>query len=759
MTNSKNIIINKLKKDLLSEKSKEDYLTRIENKLSEYDIDDISIKASLVEHYLAEEILNIQEDLKSYDFESARHKTTKMFNKFQSRYGIRGSNRDELTNLFNHINILSDNEKDIFMSISKFHYSVSNYLITKIRGINNILELNKEDLDEEIKTFVFSPELDRILKKQSILNEEKANFYVFFDYVRKEVLPYMKHENIAKFYLYTLSGNFFNDLKDPEFSKMFLNNSKEEVAALLQIKIKKHQIPMFLENKDKSNDYNAKIKLKSFSLRYMLNDNQSTPSGYIDFAIQDFMNPKKIYVAHIKASTMENDIYKHDESSLIVDRALKNWASLNDVELITFDSQKGHKIENFLSSSIDKNDNDFKDIKQILDTVINKLVYKYNNYEKEIIQPGDTKYSLESLKKQSAYETFILLCENIHNGNLDVTKANGSTLKIFSRSMDWIEYNLLNDPEFLSNSSLVENLKKSIVKTFNKFENSRLVTDKIFRLLNELDETHLNKLFNKVSINKYYKEVLSKKGYYDILAPSDFISVSDNFKIDKFKDKLFKSLTPVVDSFIKLEKANRINATKMERIYLKYNAYHTEQYEPNKIDIKIIDDNGKITTNKKYFSQKAEFEPITAYQKHIVSLFDITINRDANFNIEYVKNSLSNLCSKLENRSYFEEFNSQKRSVRNELYNVKMSLSNKVLENIKGLINELEVDIEPIINKANLDYNKHVPNEISKLSDLKDKVSEFNLNSLIKTVDMDEFESLKKELYQDKKSPSIKYRV
>lgn len=755
-----NIIFNKLKGELIAEQhNTQDYIRAIYTKLREYEISDIPLTAKLLEHFLIEDINKIQENLKISDFETAKYQSMEMFSKFQSVYGFNHNDVSEITELLSHIDQLSTDEKNVFLSVLKRQNGVSDFIVDKIKNIKDLSFLTRDELNNEIETCIFSDDLDKILRKKYALNEENAGFYLFFNYVRKEILPNINHETVVKFYLYALSGKLHDDLKDENFSKIFIEKTTDQISESLQKKIKMHQIPMMLENRDKSDDYSNKIKLKSFPLSYMNRGDRSTPQGYIDYAISDVSNENKIYVAHIKASTMENDIYKHDEKSLVVDRALKNWAKLNGKDLVTFDSQKGHKMDlikkNYIDVNADKNNIDFPELKRILDTVINKLVYEYTKYDKTIIQPGDIKYSVETLNKKTAYENFILLCENITNNVLDINNTNGGTLKIFSRSMDWINHNLLNDPEFLSNKNSILELRKAIIDVAEKFNKSQLISDKIHSVLDRTKSKNLDDLYQEVSLSIYTKEVLSKNGYFNMLSPDDFINVNDNFKIDKFKDKIYQSMVPIIHEFIRLEKTNRSNGRRLENIHLKYKEYHDGTYTPNSITRKV---NGVDKTT--YFSAYSEFEPRNSFGKDIVKILDMTILRENSLNPVKIKELLNVIINGLESGSYFDEFDSKKSyyDVKRVVNTVKNVSLDSFISNLKNVVNELDNEITPIIVSAKNRYEKDVPREITRLTSLLNKISDFKKQSSYnESIDMVEFEKLKKELHrQDKKAIKLK---
>ena len=761
MEHNTNIIFNKLKGELIAEQhNTKDYIRAIYTKLREYEISDIPLTAKLLEHFLIEDINNIQENLKISDFETAKYQSMEMFSKFQSVYGFNHNDVSEITELLGHIEQLSTDEKNVFLSVLKRQNGVSDFIVDKIKNIKDLSFLTRDELNTEIETCIFSDDLDKVLRKKYALNEENAGFYLFFNYVRKEILPNINHETVVKFYLYALSGKLHDDLKDENFSKMFIEKNTDQISEALQKKIKIHQIPMMLENRDKSDDYSNKIKLKSFPLSYMNRGEKSTPQGYIDYAISDILNESKIYVAHIKASTMENDIYKHDERSLVVDRALKNWAKLNGKELVTFDSQKGHKMEiikkNYIDINADKNNIDFPELKKILDTLINKLVYEYTKYDKTIIQPGDIKYSIETLNKKTAYENFILLCENITKNVLDINNTNGGTLKIFSRSMDWINHNLLNDPEFLSNKNSILELRKAIIDVSEKFNKSQLISDKIHGVLDRTKSKNLEDLYQEVSLSIYTKEVLSKNGYFNMLSPDDFINVNENFKIEKFKDKIYQTMLPIIHEFMRLEKTNRSNGRKLENIHLKYKEYHDGYYTPNSITRKIDGESKTI-----YFSNPTEFQPKTSFEKDFVKVLDMTILREDSLNPVKVKELLNSVINGLESGSYFDEFDSKKRyyDVRRVVNAVKNVSLDSFVNSLKNVVDELDNEITPIIVSAKNRYEKDVPREITRLTSLLNKISEFKKQSSYnESIDMVEFEKLKTELNRQNKT-AIKLKV
>lgn len=759
MEHNTNIIFNKLKGELIAEQhNTQDYIRAIYTKLREYEISDIPLTAKLLEHFLIEDINNIQENLKISDFETAKYQSMEMFSKFQSVYGFNHNDVSEITELLSHIEQISTDEKNVFLSVLKRQNGVSDFIVDKIKNIKDLSFLTRDELNNEIEACIFSDDLDKILRKKYALNEENAGFYLFFNYVRKEILPNINHETVVKFYLYALSGKLHDDLKDKNFSKMFVEKTTDQISEALQQKIKMHQIPMMLENKDKSDDYSNKIKLKSFPLSYMNRGEKSTPQGYIDYAISDILNENKIYVAHIKASTMENDIYKHDERSLVVDRALKNWGNLNGKELVTFDSQKGHKMDiikkNYIDVNADKNNIDFPELKKILDTVINKLVYEYTKYDKTIIQPGDIKYSIETLNKKTAYENFILLCENITKNVLDINNTNGGTLKIFSRSMDWINHNLLNDPEFLLNKNSILELRKAIIDVSEKFNKSQLISDKIHSVLDRTKSKNLEDLYQEVSLSIYTKEVLSKNGYFNMLSPDDFINVADNFKIDTFKDKIYQTMVPIIQEFMRLEKTNRSNGRKLENIHLKYKAYHDEAYIPNSITRKI-DGEDKTT----YFSTYPEFQPKTSFEKDFVKILDMTVLREDSLNPLKIKELLNTVINGLESGLYFDEFDSKKRyyDVKRVVNAVKNVSLDSFINSLKNVVNELDNEITPIIVSAKNRYDKDVPKEITRLTSLLNKISDFKKQSSYnESIDMAEFEKLKKEVDTNKVSKKLK---
>ena len=261
MEHNTNIIFNKLKGELIAEQhNTQDYIRAIYTKLREYEITDIPLTAKLLEHFLIEDINNIQESLKISDFETAKYQSMAMFSKFQSVYGFNHNDVSEITELLGHIEQISTDEKNVFLSVLKRQNGVSDFIVDKIKNIKDLSFLTRDELNTEIETCIFSEDLDKVLRKKYALNEENAGFYLFFNYVRKEILPNINHETVVKFYLYALSGKLHDDLKDENFSKMFIEKNTDQISEALQKKIKMHQIPMMLENRDKSDDYSNKIK-------------------------------------------------------------------------------------------------------------------------------------------------------------------------------------------------------------------------------------------------------------------------------------------------------------------------------------------------------------------------------------------------------------------------------------------------------------------------------------------------------------------
>lgn len=700
-----------------------------------------SAMQEVVDDILTRNISHVNKLLAESNFKEANAKTKKIFNDFKFNY----STRDYVASS----NILSEHEKTIFQTVLWGSLGAHDFISNRLSSLKGINKLDQNILMKNIDDIVFSEEMDKVINKKYVLNEDNAFFYMFFNYIRKEILPSYEHEAAVSFYLYALSGNLHKDLKDTEFNKIFFTGDKESIKEALLEKQKSHQIPLYLEYSDKSNNYSCKVTYKNFPFRYLNNNRETAPSGYIDYAIKDSEDDSKIYIGFVKSTTMENDIHGHAKKSVAIDTALSKWSIKNNKKIEFFDSQKGHKLS-FITSRM-LNRSDFSEIEKIeikkhMDTIINRLNYHYTGVKKNIIQPGDTKYSIEDLERKNVYEDFIYITKLITNNDLKIDTKDGTIVKIFKESLEWLSQNIINDKDFVKNKNIINEIKKSLIEVNDFFDKEMLISGSIKNLLNRLKNNNLEELEKEIRLQFLAKKLLTEESYFKSLNSKDFISIADFKKIENFKNDLFNKIEPFIQEVIKFESLHRINATKMSNIYLKHKYIRTSEYNPIGINEKYDKEQGKyVETKIKYFSQYEMFTPNKSYQKSIESLLLISNDRNGIESLNNLEVVINNLMKNIDNGKLFNEIKSNKNEIDFIFENIEFK---RMIFNFSKKLSEIndfyKNDIEVVINESRNKYQREVPSKIKeieeKLVQLRNFRKESNYNEHIDQNKLDKLE-------------------
>lgn len=708
-----------------------DYISIVDSIFDEQKLTrDPEVFAKVIQKTLGNEILDIENIIKSYKFDAAREKSSLFFDKFDSL------DNEFAKQVVRNLDI-STPEKNIFLAVLNNENGVADFIANKCIEFNSF----SENLKKNVEELILSDEMHEKLSKKLPLNSEDASFFLFFDYVRQQVLPSMNHESVMKFYMYAESGNFEKDLKeDPQLKNAFINKDSKEIQEVLFKKIKESQIGLKLDHPDKSSDFTAKIVISKLPESYMEKTNRSTPSGFIDYAIFDANDSKKVHIVNVKAATIESDIYAHDEKSVIADRALKNWSRLNDYSLVIHESQGSHRKEKILKHFLkeefhDLDNEDFSKVKEVLDTVINRLVDNYNGTKKNIIQPGDCKYTTEHLDKQPAYKVFIELAKMINDDQINLNTSNDSIFKVVSKSVNWLSRNLSVDAEFLSNEENVKELRHELKGLRNKFSDKDLLVNSIKRLLSDTTPTVIEQKTNEARLNRLERTVKEEKSFLSNVSYFDLITKKDADRVVAYKNNLFKFTVKLAQSFISLEKDNRSNAIKMERIKEKYSLMFNSAHSVRA----LIEDGEKI-----YFSSP-QFKARENYQKDIEALFKITENDNGVLDNQNVEKSLAKVIKELRNDTYTDLFDNVNNGVltSNKFFFLN-NMKEEFIQSAKELIkrgNELMPEIK---NNAAQRYKTQIEPNISILNDQSKKIAifqdKYDDEGEIKTKDVIELE-------------------
>jgi len=723
-----------------------DYISILNDLFEAQDITKTPEKfADVIESYFADEIVEIEDILKGFRFDDAREKSNLFFDKFSNNLDA-----DFAKDVVNNFKSISLSEKNIFLAILGNENGVADFIANKCKEIK---DLDKDAIKESVQEFILSERMHEMLSKRIALNADEACYYLFFDYVRQQVLPNMNHESAMKFYIYVESNNFIKDLKEDEsFNNVFVNGTKEEIQEKLFKKIKDKQFPLKLIHDDKSDDSTAKIQVQKLPETYVNNMHKTSPSGYIDYAIFDAEIPNLLHIVNVKASTIESDIYEHDEKSVILDRSLKYWARTNGATLAIHESQGSHKKEklmkHFLSDTVGVlSEEEYKEVKKVLDTVINKLVDAYNGINKHIIQPGDCKYSTQDLKDKNAYEAFVDFAKLVNEDKLKINGSNGSVFKIASKSIKWLPRVMLNDPEFLSNPENVSQLRNALKGLRNKFVGKDTIADDIKRLLSDTTSDVIGKKIKEAKLNKLDKDVNDEHNYYKGLNSLDFISSDDNKILDDLRDRLFMFAKNISKEFVRLEQDNRINATKMSNIKEKYTLIHDSSYA-----VKSLKD---YTGEKQYFTSP-NFKATTNYQKDIESIFKLTQFKDGIFDTNNVEKTLKKIIKEVQSDIYLDNFDSNANAglVGGTKVFFMSKMKDKLILEAKRIIKDVNEQVPFVKRKANDKFKEEVEGTRETLKMKVEKVNKFRADT-----DDDEFidPDKLKELENDilRKTPSV----
>lgn len=672
--------------------------------------------AKIIENYFADEIIEIESVLKGFRFDDAREKSALFFDKFNDNLDSDFA-KEVIKNLTN----ISPSEKNIFLAILGNENGIADFIANKCKEIK---DLGSAELKESVEEFMLSDRMHEMLSKRIALNADEASYYLFFDYVRQQVLPNMNHESAMKFYLYVESGNFFKDLKEDEsFNKVFLNENKDILIKTLFEKIKSRQYPLKLVHDNKESDYTAKIQVQKLPESYIEKPNRTSPSGYIDYAIFDADNPNILHIINVKASTIESDIYEHDEKSVVLDRSLKYWARTNGYTLVIHESQGSHKKEklmkHFISEAIGElNDIQYKSIKKVLDTVINKLVDAYTGTEKNIIQPGDCKYTSKELKEKNAYEVFVQFTKLINDDILKINSSNSSIFKMTSKSIKWLSKIILKDPDFLMNPESVAEIRQGLKGLRAKFVEKDTIADEIKRLLSDTTPDVIDKKIKEARLNKLERNVAEEKNYYKSLEPLDFISDSENEMLDKIRERIFNFASNLSKEFIRFEKDNRINATKMSNIKEKYTLIFRSPYA-----VKSLTD---FQGDKVYFTN-SNFKASSNYQKDIESAFKLTQYKDGVFNTVAIEKVLSRIIKDIESDVYLDNFDSDANAglVGGTKIFFMSRVKEKMISEAKKIIKEVNEIVPAIKRTSNDKFKNEVEGVKTILSEKSIKIEKF----------------------------------
>lgn len=214
-----------------------DYISILNDLFEAQDITKTPEKfADVIESYFADEIVEIEDILKGFRFDDAREKSNLFFDKFSNNLDA-----DFAKDVVNNFKNISLSEKNIFLAILGNENGVADFIANKCKEIK---DLDKDAIKESVQEFILSERMHEMLSKRIALNADEACYYLFFDYVRQQVLPNMNHESAMKFYIYVESNNFIKDLKEDEsFNNVFVNGTKEEIQEKLFKKIKDKQFP------------------------------------------------------------------------------------------------------------------------------------------------------------------------------------------------------------------------------------------------------------------------------------------------------------------------------------------------------------------------------------------------------------------------------------------------------------------------------------------------------------------------------------
>lgn len=688
---------------------------------------DPKIFAKAIESSIGNELLDIENILKAYKFDSAKEKSGFFFGKFDSLED------DFAKEVIRNLNI-SNAEKNIFIAVISNENGVADFIANKCLEYT---EANDGKLRKSIESLILSDEMHEKLSKKLPLTSDDASFFLFFDYVRQQVLPSMNHESVMKFYMYVESGNFEKALKnDLELKEAFTKKDPQTIQETLFKKIKQSQIGLKLVHDDKSSDYTAKIQIEKLPETYLDKLSKTSPSGFIDYAIADVNDPKKIHIVNVKAATIESDIYKHDEKSIVADRALKNWARLNNYTLVIHESQGSHRKEKILKHFLaetrqDLKDEDFLKIKEVLDTVINRFVDYYTGTEKNIIQPGDCKYTSEHLSKEPPYKVFLELAKMINNDEIKLNTSNDSIFKVVSKSLSWLDRNLEVDPDFLSEHENIKDLRHELKGLRNKFSEKDLISGNIKRLLSDTTPTVIVQKINEARLNKVERKVKEEESFLKSINHYDLINDRENRDILELKHKIYKYAINLSNAFISLELDNRINARKMIRIKEKYQILYDNQYSVNY----LLDDGEKI-----YFKSQ-QFKAKESYQKDIEQLFKITENNRNIFDSHNIEKIFSKVIKELKDNLYTDVFDNIENSLLmgNKIYFlnnyrerfikeakdiIKDTL--ELIPSLKGKVSQrMKTEIEPKIKDLSEQYIR-----ISRFRDQYDEDGEMDLKTL-----------------------------
>lgn len=681
--------------------------------------------ADVIESYFADEIVEIEDILKGFRFDDAREKSNLFFDKFSNNLDA-----DFAKEVVNNFKSISLSEKNIFLAILGNENGVADFIANKCKEIK---DFDKDAIKESVQEFILSERMHEMLSKRIALNADEASYYLFFDYVRQQVLPNMNHESAMKFYIYVESNNFIKDLKeDSSFNDVFVNGTKEQIQEKLFKKIKDKQFPLKLIHDDKGDDSTAKIQVQKLPESYVNNMHKTSPSGYIDYAIFDAEIPNLLHIVNVKASTIESDIYEHDEKSVILDRSLKYWARTNGAILAIHESQGSHKKEklmkHFLSDTVGVlSEEEYKEVKKVLDTVINKLVDAYNGINKHIIQPGDCKYSAQDLKDKNAYEAFVDFAKLVNEDKLKINGSNSSVFKIASKSIKWLPRVMLKDPEFLSNAENVSQLRNALKGLRNKFVGKDTIADDIKRLLSDTTSDVIGKKIKEAKLNKLDKDINDEHNYYKGLNSLDFISADDHKVLDDLRNRLFTFAKNISKEFVRLEQDNRANATKMSNIKEKYTLIHDSSYA-----VKSLKD---YTGEKQYFTSP-NFKATTNYQKDIESIFKLTQFKDGIFDINNVEKTLKKIIKEVQSDIYLDNFDSNANAglVGGTKVFFMSKMKDKLILEAKRIIKDVNEQVPFVKRKANDKFKDEVEGTREILKTKVEKVRKFTADA-----DDDEF--------------------
>lgn len=666
---------------------------------------DPKIFAEIIENYFGEEIVDIENFLRGYQFDSAREKSDMFFDKFENL------DQDFSREVVRNFKTLSNAEKNVFIAVLGNENGVADFIANKCLSLT---ELGKDALKKNIEEFILSDQMHDKLNKRMSLNPDEASYFLFFEYVRKQMLPSMNHESVMKFYLYAESGNFFKDLgEDDKFREAFVKGSTSDIQKILFKKIKEQQYPLKMVHDDKSSDYTAKIQVQKLPETYIEKPHRTSPSGYIDYAIFDAEQENVIHIINVKAATMESDIYSHDEKSIVSDRALKRWARTNNYTLVVHESQGSHKnariLKHFITeTNLDMKAEDLQKVKSIIDTVINRLVDQYTGTEKHIIQPGDAKYTIEDLKQKDAYKVFIEFSKMINDGILNINSSNDSLFKMTSKSIEWLSKNLLRDPSFLLDNDGVHDLRKELKGLRIKLAEKDSISDNIKRLLSDTTPDVINKKIKEATLNVLDRNNKEEKGYYESLSETDLITKEEHVKMDKLRDRIFKFGMKLSDSMISFERDSKQEDNRMQRIKSKYNLIFNSAYA-----IKSLESSG----DKVYFTNEI-FKARMNYQKDIEQVFKLVDSKDSVMNTTAISKVLNKIIVEISKDIYLDNFVSEDNNGKIGLTKINYlgNKKEKFIKEAKKLIKDAEELIPELKAKASKRYREEIE---TKLSDCK----------------------------------------